>query len=144
MVSVAKYWMRSGNAIRNVRALLAINQGNGFDRPGCAWGESSEKGPVKFCENGAKAVNWEATTRQAGPAFFRRYSVSRLSRQSDYWLEHQGRLTHPMQFDAASGHYVEVSWDEIEGDSAVGTVAADCLFHDIEKGPIQVSGLSKG
>ena len=30
---------------------------------------------------------------------------------------------------------------EIEGDSALGTVAADCLFLDIEKGPVQVSGL---
>lgn len=30
---------------------------------------------------------------------------------------------------------------EIEGHSAVGTVAADCLFHDVEKGPVQVSGL---
>lgn len=112
LLSVAKYWMRSGNALKNVRALLAVNQGNGFDCPGCAWGESLEKGPVKFCENGAKAVNWEATTRHAGPEFFRRYSVSWLSHQSDYWLEHQGRLTHPMQFDAASGHYVEVGWDE--------------------------------
>ncbi|ROM69757.1 CbbBc protein [Pseudomonas brassicacearum] len=112
LLSVTKHWMRSGNAIRNVRALLAVNKGNGFDCPGCAWGEGPEKGPVKFCENGAKAVNWEATTRHAGPAFFRRYSVSWLSGQSDYWLEQQGRLTHPMQFDAASGHYVEVGWDE--------------------------------
>ncbi|WP_223537024.1 hypothetical protein [Pseudomonas sp. GL-B-16] len=30
---------------------------------------------------------------------------------------------------------------QIEGDSAVGTMAANCLFHDIEKGPVQVSGL---
>ncbi|MFB4390513.1 MULTISPECIES: nuclear transport factor 2 family protein [unclassified Pseudomonas] len=29
----------------------------------------------------------------------------------------------------------------IDGDIATGTVAADCLFHDIEKGPVQVSGL---
>src|SRR3546814_598222 len=32
--------------------------------------------------------------------------------QSDYWLEMQGRLTEPMRYDAASDHYVPVSWDE--------------------------------
>src|SRR3546814_15636866 len=37
---------------------------------------------------------------------------SELARYSDHWLEDQGRLTHPMRLDAASGHYVPVSWDE--------------------------------
>lgn len=32
--------------------------------------------------------------------------------QSDYWLEMQGRLTEPMRYDAASDHYVPVSWDD--------------------------------
>lgn len=38
-------------------------------------------------------------------------------------------------------HWMANPLIEIEGDRAVGTVAADCLFHDIEKGPVQVSGL---
>jgi len=29
----------------------------------------------------------------------------------------------------------------IDGDTASATVAADCLFHDVEQGPVQVSGL---
>ncbi|MGE7989713.1 nuclear transport factor 2 family protein [Pseudomonas sp. NPDC089554] len=29
----------------------------------------------------------------------------------------------------------------IDGDIATGTVAADCLFHDLTQGPVQVSGL---
>nr|GFD23437.1 hypothetical protein [Tanacetum cinerariifolium] len=66
----------------------------------------------KFCENGAKAVNWEATGRHVDPAFFAKYSVSALLEQSDYWLEYQGRLTHPMRYDAATDHYVETSWEE--------------------------------
>src|SRR3546814_2928947 len=37
--------------------------------------------------------------------------------------------------------YTTLFRSEIKGDSAVGTVAADCLFHDLEKGPVQVSGL---
>ncbi len=66
---------------------------------------------VKFCENGAKAVNWEATKRRVDPAFFARYSVSSLLEQSDYWLEYQGRLTEPMVYDAETDRYKPISWD---------------------------------
>ena len=38
-------------------------------------------------------------------------------------------------------HWMANPLIEIEGDSATATVAANCLFHDIEKGPVQVSGL---
>ncbi|MDX1755512.1 MAG: FdhF/YdeP family oxidoreductase [Marinobacter sp.] len=110
--SVTKSWLASGNGVRNIRAMLKTNQDTGFDCPGCAWGDSPEAGLVKFCENGAKAVNWEASGRVIGPEFFARYSVSELARQTDYWLEYQGRLTHPMRYDATTDHYVETTWDE--------------------------------
>ncbi|MGE8321957.1 MAG: FdhF/YdeP family oxidoreductase [Pseudomonas sp.] len=109
--SVTKSWLGSENAFKNLRAMLKTNQNGGFDCPGCAWGESPESDRVKFCENGAKAVNWEATGRSVDPAFFARYSVSALAEQTDYWLEYQGRLTHPMRYDAATDHYVETSWE---------------------------------
>ena len=57
--SVAQAWIGSDNALKNIRALLKTNQNGGFDCPGCAWGDSPESGMVKFCENGAKAVNWD-------------------------------------------------------------------------------------
>ena len=110
--SVTKSWLGSENAVKNLRAMLMTNQNNGFDCPGCAWGESPENGLVKFCENGAKAVNWESTGRSVDPDFFAKYSVSALAGQSDYWLEYQGRLSHPMRYDAATDHYVETTWDE--------------------------------
>lgn len=50
--------------------MLKTNQNGGFDCPGCAWGESPDSGKVNFCENGAKAVNWEATNRLVDPEFF--------------------------------------------------------------------------
>jgi molybdopterin-dependent oxidoreductase alpha subunit len=112
LIAVTRNWLGSDNAFKNIRAMLKTNQNGGFDCPGCAWGESPENGMVKFCENGAKAVNWEATGRLVDPAFFARYSVSALLEQSDYWLEYQGRLTHPMRYDAATDHYVETSWEE--------------------------------
>ena len=102
LISVAQAWLTSDNALKNLRMMLKTNQNGGFDCPGCAWGDSPESGMVKFCENGAKAVNWEATKRRVDAAFFAKYSVSALLEQSDYWLEYQGRLTEPMRYNAAN------------------------------------------
>ncbi|ELF6480302.1 FdhF/YdeP family oxidoreductase [Vibrio fluvialis] len=110
--AVTKSWLGSENAFRNLRAMLKTNQNGGFDCPGCAWGESPENGMVNFCENGAKAVNWESTSRLVDPDFFAKYSVSELAKQTDYWLEYQGRLSHPMRYDSETDHYVEISWDD--------------------------------
>lgn len=42
--------------------------------------------------------------------FFEKHTVSELMEQSDYWLEMQGRLTEPMRYEAATDHYVPISW----------------------------------
>ncbi|MGP0171498.1 FdhF/YdeP family oxidoreductase [Pseudomonas sp. NCHU5208] len=110
--SVTRFWLDSKQPFKNLRALLKTNQNGGFDCPGCAWGDSPEDGRIKFCENGAKAVNWEATKRRVDAAFFARYTVSQLREQSDYWLEYQGRLTHPMRYDASTDRYLQTTWDE--------------------------------
>lgn len=110
--SVTRFWLGSGNALKNIRTMLKTNQNGGFDCPGCAWGESPDDGMVKFCENGAKAVNWEATKRRVDASFFARHSVGALLEQSDYWLEYQGRLTEPMVYDAQSDRYKPIAWDE--------------------------------
>ena len=110
--SVTKHWIDSEKPIKNLRAMLKTNQDKGFDCPGCAWGESPENGIVKFCENGAKAVNWESSGRSVDPAFFAKYSVSKLKQHTDYWLESQGRLSHPMRYNADTDHYEPVSWDD--------------------------------
>lgn len=109
--SVAQAWIGSDNALKNIRALLKTNQNGGFDCPGCAWGDSPESGMVKFCENGAKAVNWEATKRRVDAAFFARHSVTSLLGQSDYWLEYQGRLTEPMVYEPSTDRYRPIDWD---------------------------------
>ena len=94
------------------RALLSINQPDGFDCPGCAWPEPGEASRLEFCENGAKAVSFEATNKRTTPAFFSRHTVSALRGWSDRALEAEGRLTHPMRFDADADVYVPVSWEE--------------------------------
>lgn len=110
LISVTHFWLTSDNALKNIRTMLKTNQNGGFDCPGCAWGDSPESGLVKFCENGAKAVNWEATKRRVDAAFFAKHSVTSLLQQSDYWLEYQGRLTEPMAYDPASDRYQPIRW----------------------------------
>src|SRR5210317_1080427 len=52
-----------------------MNQVDGFDCPGCAWPDPDEKRSflAEYCENGAKAVAEEATTKKADPDFWARY-----------------------------------------------------------------------
>ncbi|WP_131742757.1 FdhF/YdeP family oxidoreductase [Actinomadura roseirufa] len=97
---------------RTALTLLRVNQRKGFDCPGCAWPEGEHRHVAEFCENGAKAVAEEATTRRVTREFFARHTVAELGRRSDHWLGQQGRLTEPMLKRAGSEHYEPVSWDE--------------------------------
>ena len=92
--------------------LLHTNQPDGFDCPGCAWPDKDHTSAFQFCENGAKAVTWEATKRRAPPEFFAAHTVHELLQWSDHRLENEGRLTHPMAYDAAADKYVAIGWDE--------------------------------
>jgi len=98
--------------VRGARLLLKLNQPDGFDCPGCAWPDPAHRSAVEFCENGAKAVAEEGTSRRVVPGFFEAHPVSELSRRSDYWLGKQGRLTHPMVLRAGVSRYQPLSWDE--------------------------------
>lgn len=92
--------------------MLKANQPDGFDCPGCAWGDPEHGSSFEFCENGVKAVAWEATEKRATPAFFEANTVSQLRQLTDYELELNGRLTHPMRYDGASDRYLPVSWED--------------------------------
>ena len=110
--AVRHAWGQMG-AVRGARTLLRLNQKEGFDCPGCAWPDpEGERSHAEFCENGAKHVADEATTRRVTPEFFRRHSVTELSEQSDLWLNQQGRLTHPVVLRRGSDHYEPIGWDE--------------------------------
>jgi molybdopterin-dependent oxidoreductase alpha subunit len=98
--------------VKGATTLRCMNQPEGFDCPGCAWPDPKHTSSFEFCENGAKAVAWEATAKRCTPEFFAQYSVTELSAWSDYELEMVGRLTHPMAYDGASDHYLPVSWEQ--------------------------------
>jgi molybdopterin-dependent oxidoreductase alpha subunit len=91
--------------------LLHTNQPTGFDCPGCAWPDKNHHSTFQFCENGAKAVTWEATTKRVTPEFFAAHTVSSLRTLSDFELEGFGRLTHPLAYDHATDKFVPVEWD---------------------------------
>jgi molybdopterin-dependent oxidoreductase alpha subunit len=98
--------------LKGSKALLSMNQPDGFDCPGCAWPDPKHASSFEFCENGAKAVSFELTKRKVTRDFFAAYTVRELEQQSDYWLEEQGRLTEPMRYNSATDHYEPISWDD--------------------------------
>jgi molybdopterin-dependent oxidoreductase alpha subunit len=103
---------REMGAFRSSTTLRKINQKDGFDCTSCAWPDPPERHAVEFCENGAKAVAWEADTLRVEPQFWAEHPVSDLAQRSEYWLGQQGRLVEPVYKPAGSDHYQPVSWDD--------------------------------
>lgn len=110
--SCGKRLLESGTPLSGARTMLKANQPDGFDCPGCAWGDPEHGSSFEFCENGVKAVAWESTEKRATPDFFAASTVSALRQLTDYELEANGRLTHPMRYDPASDRYLPVAWEE--------------------------------
>lgn len=94
------------------KTLLSANQPDGFDCPGCAWPDPKHTSSFEFCENGAKAVAWEATSKRATPEAVGARTVRELKAWSDHALEDLGRLTEPMRYDRETDTYVRTTWDE--------------------------------
>jgi molybdopterin-dependent oxidoreductase alpha subunit len=98
---------------RGLRALFTLNQKEGVDCPSCAWPDpDGHRASAEFCENGAKAVAWEADSRKLTADFFRAHSIEDLARETDYWHGQQGRLTEPLVLRPGSRHYEPISWDD--------------------------------
>src|SRR5258707_10462808 len=112
-ITAVKYAFGEMGVIRGTRTLLQLNQKQGIDCPGCAWPEpDGERSHFEFCEEGAKHVADEATTKRVTPEFFREWSVDALSHQPDQWLNAQGRITHPLVLRAGSAHYEAINWPD--------------------------------
>lgn len=113
--SMKRAWDEMG-LVRGTKSLLALNQKGGVDCQSCAWPDpDDDRAIVEFCENGAKAMADEATTKRITPDFFAKYSVTELSEQTDHWLNAQGRLTHPMVLHEGAAHYKPISWEKAFG-----------------------------
>ncbi|MEM7108406.1 MAG: FdhF/YdeP family oxidoreductase [Bacteroidota bacterium] len=112
VVSATQHVISQVGLIEGTKAMLNINQFDGFDCPGCAWPDpDEERAQVEFCENGAKAVAEEATTKKVDAKFFKKHSISKLSTWSDYEIGRSGRLVEPMIVKPGSDHYQPIAWD---------------------------------
>lgn len=108
----ASYVVNQKSPLRDTIALFKMNQDKGFDCPGCAWPDPEHRSPMELCENGVKAVSWETTRKKASAEFFARHTVKALLDWSDYALENQGRLTHPMKYDIITDTFQPVEWEQ--------------------------------
>ena len=111
-VSSLNHGIRKMGLTKTVRTLLMVNQKEGFDCPGCAWPDPQHRTSFEFCENGAKAVADEAMKANVNERFFQKHSIQDLLNKSDYWLNRQGRLAHPMIKRPQATHYEPISWEE--------------------------------
>ncbi|MBB4349357.1 FdhF/YdeP family oxidoreductase [Aliirhizobium cellulosilyticum] len=110
--AVAETLARQQIAAQGTATLLKANQPEGFDCPGCAWPDPKHTSSFEFCENGAKAITWESTAKRVNPDFFATHTVAELWNWTDHELENEGRLTHPMIYEASDDRYRTIEWDE--------------------------------
>ena len=97
VASAMRHALTQMGPARTYKTLTELNQREGFDCPGCAWPDpDGHRHAAEFCENGAKAVAEEATTRRADADVFATHTVAELAAHSDYWIGKLGRLTEPM------------------------------------------------
>lgn len=103
-------------AARTLLGLVSANKKGGFDCPSCAWPDpDGTRHPAEFCENGAKAIAWEATSKTVDAAFFAQHAIADLAERTEQWLGDQGRLARPMVRRRGGTHYEPIEWDEAFG-----------------------------
>jgi len=104
--------VREMGAGRAAKLLTSMNHKDGFDCMSCAWPDPDHRKVAEFCENGAKAVTWEATPVTIPREFWQQHPIPVLLEKTEYWLGMQGRLVEPVYKAADSDHYIPIDWDE--------------------------------
>lgn len=131
------------HAVSAIASLVADhNKPGGYVCTSCAWAKPAKPHAAEFCENGAKAAFWDLTSRRTTPAFFAEHSVTELLGWSDHDLENQGRLTHPLRYDADTDRFVEVTWAEAFaqiGNSLRGYQPEEVVFYASGRASLETS-----
>ena len=114
VISSMRHVFSEMSVSRGAKVLMDLNQKDGIDCPGCAWPDPDDDRSRlgEYCENGAKAIAEEATSKKLGPRFFAEHKVSELADLSDYEIGKKGRIAQPMYLAAGSDYYAEISWDK--------------------------------
>ncbi|MGP5174486.1 FdhF/YdeP family oxidoreductase [Psychrobacter immobilis] len=112
LISSTRKLMDYQTFLRGSVSVLKSNQPKGgFDCPGCAWPDHKSHKAIDVCENGIKVIASETMTKKADGQFFARHSVTELQGWSGYELEHSGRLSEPVYYDATQDRYIAISWE---------------------------------
>jgi anaerobic selenocysteine-containing dehydrogenase len=100
--------------VRGMEGLFKMNKKDGFDCSGCAWPDpDDDRSPVaEYCENGAKALAEEATTKKLTAEFFAQNSVFDLAKLNDYEIGKKGRIAQPVYLPKGATHYQPIRWDD--------------------------------
>jgi molybdopterin-dependent oxidoreductase alpha subunit len=113
VVSATQHLLKGMNPIKAGMVMFKLNQFNGPDCPGCAWPdpdpERSRLG--EYCENGAKAIAEEATSKTVTEEFFKNNKISELKNKDEFYLGKLGRIAQPVYKRSGSDYYEEISWD---------------------------------
>lgn len=127
VVSSVKHILGAMDVFRGMKALLALNQKGGFDCPSCAWPDPDDDRSrvAEYCENGAKAVAEEATSKKLTATFFAEHSVADLAELSDYEIGKKGRIAQPMYLPKGASYYQSISWEAAFGKIAQHLNALD-------------------
>jgi len=96
---------------RTLKLMASLNQKDGFDCMSCAWPDPDHRKLAEFCENGAKAVTWEANPLTIPSSFWAEHPLTELLDRDEYWLGMQGRLVEPVYKAAQSDTYEPITWD---------------------------------
>jgi len=114
VISSAKHVFAEMDVKRGLQALAQLNQKEGYDCPGCAWPDPDDERSAiaEYCENGAKAIAEEATTKKLTNEFFENNSIFELAKLDDYSIGKKGRVAQPMYLPKNGTHYIPIQWED--------------------------------
>ncbi|HXD79858.1 MAG TPA: FdhF/YdeP family oxidoreductase [Puia sp.] len=114
IVSSFRHAVGAAGLKRGLKALRHMNQKGGFDCPSCAWPDPDDErsGVAEYCENGAKAVAEEITTKRLTADFFTQHAIPALTAWTDFGIGSTGRIAEPLFLPKGADRYEAISWDD--------------------------------
>src|SRR5688572_28487172 len=114
VVSSIRHVIGGAGLVRGWKALKKLNQKDGFTCPGCAWPDPDDdrRRFTEYCENGAKAISEEATTKKLDADFFAKNSVAELAALTDHEIGKKGRIAQPLYLPKGATNYQAIAWED--------------------------------
>jgi molybdopterin-dependent oxidoreductase alpha subunit len=114
IIYAGKMIFKEAGFFRGLKALWHLNKKSGFICPSCAWPDPDDERSAiaEYCENGAKAVAEETTTKKLTASFFTKNAVKDLATLSDHEIGKKGRIAQPVYLSKGSSHYQIISWND--------------------------------